>query len=232
MQITSTHLTRAAAVAATAAGAIFVAVQVGHPASDTFTTETSQWVARSAAKTVMTALALAGIAGLYLRQHRQAGLLGLVGYVVFSVGYLGLLATEVIAATVLPTLVDSHPGFVDDVIAAAVGGVPSGDIGGVQTLLNVSGIGYILGGLLFGVAIFRARVLPRWMGALLAASTVATATLAVLPESFNRPMAVPEGIALIALGIALWRNPTDPTPVAETEHAVPTAVVGSASTSR
>jgi hypothetical protein len=232
MQITSTHLSRGAAGAAAAAGAIFVAVQVGHPASDTFTTETSEWVVRSTAKTVMAALALAGITGLYLRQHRQAGLLGLAGYLVFTVGYLGLLGVEVIAATVLPTLVDTQPGLVDDVVTAAVGGTPAGDIGGVQVLLNVSGIGYILGGLLFGVAIFRARVLPRWMGALLAASTVATAALAVLPESFNRPLAVPEGIALIALGVALWRNPVDAGPTSAWTHAMPAAVVGSGPTSR
>jgi len=42
-------------------------------------------------------------------------------------------------------------------------------------------------------------------GALLAVSTVGTGALAVLPESFNRPMAIPEGIALIALGVSLWR---------------------------
>jgi hypothetical protein len=121
---------------------------------------------------------------------------------------------------------------VDDVVAAAVGGAPAGDIGGVQVLLNVSGIGYILGGLLFGVAILRAGVLPRWMGALLAASTVATAALAVLPESFNRPLAVPEGIALVALGVALWRNPVDVGPTSASTHAAPPAVVGSGPTSR
>ena len=30
--------------------------------------------------------------------------------------------------------------------------------------------------------------------------------IAVLPEAFNRPMAVPEGIALIGLGVSLWRH--------------------------
>jgi hypothetical protein len=38
---------------------------------------------------------------------------------------------------------------------------------------------------------------------------VATAALAVLPEAFNRPLAVPEGIALIGLGVSLWRNSRD-----------------------
>ncbi len=209
MNITATGLTKAAAAAAAVAGSIFVAVQVGHPASDAFTTETSQWVARSCAKLVMAALALAGITGMYLRQYRKAGLLGLVGYLVFAAGYLAMLSVQVIAATVLPNLVDTEPGFVNDVVAAAAGSTPNGDIGGLQTLFNVVGAGYILGGLLFGIALFRARVLARWASALLAVSTVATAALAVLPHAFNRPFAVPEGIALIALGVSLWRNPVD-----------------------
>jgi hypothetical protein len=79
----------------------------------------------------------------------------------------------------------------------------------MQVVLNVAGAGYILGGLLFGIALFRTGVLPRWAAALLAVSTVSTAALAFLPEAFNRPFAVPEGIALIGLGVALWRNPGD-----------------------
>lgn len=227
MTITPRHLTKAAAVAAAAAGTLFIAVQIGHPASDTFTTETSQWVARSVAKMTMSALALAGLAGLYLRQYREAGLLGLVGYVVFSGGYLAMFAVEVIAATVLPALVETNPGFVDDAIAAATGGTPVGDIGALQMLFNLAGIGYMLGGLLFGIAIFRARVMPRWAGALLAVSTVGTAALAVLPESFSRPMAVPEALALIWLGTALWRNPAG-SPVAST-HGRNAVVTGASS---
>ena len=110
----------------------------------------------------MAALALAGITGMYLRQHRQAGVLGLVGYGVFAVGYLTILAVEVIAATVLPALPDTDPGYVQDVLVAATGGTPSGDIGGLQVVLNVSGAGYILGGLLFGIALFRTGILARW----------------------------------------------------------------------
>jgi hypothetical protein len=209
MHLTSRHLTKTSALAAVGAGALFIAVQIGHPAGDAFTVETDQWVVRSAVKAGMAALALAGLAGLYLRQHRQAGVLGLAGYVVFSIGYLAMFSVEVIAFTVLPQLVDTHPGFVNDVVAAATGGTPDGDIGALQTLFTVAGVGYMLGGLLFGIALFRARVMPRWAAALLSVSTVATAALAVLPESFSRPMAVPEAVALIALGVALWRNPVD-----------------------
>ena len=217
MSITATGLTKAAGAAAALAGAIFITVQIGHPSFDSFTTETTQWVARGSAKTVMAALALTGITGMYLHQYRRVGLLGLVGYLVFAAGYLAMFAVEVIAVVVLPQLVDTQPGFVNDVVVASGGGTPAGDIGGLQTLFNLAGAGYLLGGLLFGVALFRSGVLARWAAALLALSTVGTAALAVLPEGFDRPLAVPEGIALIGLGVSLWRTArrvTSPAPVA------------------
>jgi hypothetical protein len=219
MNITATGLIKAAGAAAAVAGAIFIAVQINHPATDTFTTETTQWVARSCAKTVMAALALAGVTGMYLRQYRKAGLLGLIGYLVFAAGYLAMFSVEVIAAAVLPNLVHTQPGFVNDLVVAAAGGTPTGDIGGLQTVFDLAGAGYILGGLIFGIALFRTRILARWAAALLAVSTVGTAALAVLPDSFNRPLAVPEGIALIALGVSLWRNPRDDVPETSPETA-------------
>jgi hypothetical protein len=209
MTITAATLTRAAAAAAAVAGTIFIAVQINHPPMEVASVETTQWVLRSCAKAVMSALALAGITGMYLRQHRQTGLLGLAGYLIFAAGYLVLFSVEVIAAAVLPGLTGTEPGYVNDVIVSAAGGATTGHIGGMQTVLNLSGIGYIVGGLVFGVALFRARVLARWAAALLAVGTVATAALAVLPESFNRPLAVPVGIALIGLGVSLWRNHQD-----------------------
>lgn len=206
MTITSTGLTRAAGVAATVAGAIFVAVQIKHPPMTVATVETTQWVVRETAKTAMAGLALAGITGMYLRQYRRVGVLGLAGYVIFAFGYLTMFAVEAIAAVVLPQLTTSNPGYVQDVLTAAFGGKPTGDIGGMQTLLNLNGFGYLVGGLLFGIALFRSGVLARWAAALLAIGAAATAALAVLPDSFNRPFAVPVGIALVGLGVSLWRN--------------------------
>ena len=207
MNVTSSGLTRTAGAAAAIAGSIFIAVQVNHPTEAAFETETTEWVVRCSAKGVMSVLALAGITGMYLRQHRQAGLLGLVGYVVFAIGYLTMFAVQVVATSVLPALLDTDRTYVMDVVQAAGGGTRTSDIGAIQVVLNVAGAGYMLGGLLFGIALFRTGMLPRWASALLAVSTIGTAALAVLPDAFNRPFAVPEGIALIGLGVALWRNP-------------------------
>jgi hypothetical protein len=224
MTVTTSNLLRAAGVAAAVAGAIFIGVQINHPPADSFLTDTDEWVIRCTAKAVMGALALAGITGIYLRQVRQMRVLGLVGFVVFAAGYLLLFSTEIMAVFVLPALTDTAPDFVNDVVAAAAGGTPAGDIGNLQILFNLTGAGYVLGGLTFGIALFRARVLARWAAALLAVSTVATVALAVLPESFDRPMAVPEGVALIALGVSLWRDqrqtvPTAAAITADVEHS-------------
>jgi len=206
MTITTTRLTRAAGICAAVAGLIFIAVQIKHPPMDVASVTTTQWVVRSTAKALMAALALAGITGMYLRQVRQTRVLGLVGFLLFGAGYLLMLSTEVIAACVLPALAHTSPGYVNNVVVAAFGGTPAGNIGGMQTLFDLSGVTYMVGGLLFGIALFRARVLARWAAALLAVGTAATVALAVLPESFNRPFAVPTGVALIGLGISLWRD--------------------------
>ncbi len=225
MTVTTTGLTKAAGLAAATAGAIFIAVQINHPGADAFLTDTNEWVVRCIAKAVMAALALAGITGMYLRQVRQMRLLGLIGYLMFAVGYLLIFSTVLMAAAFLPALTDTAPQFVNDVVAANEGAKPVGDIGHLQVLFNITGACYLLGGLAFGIALFRANILARWAAVLLAASTVGTAALAFLPEAFNRPMAVPEGIALIGLGVSLWRTQrSDAHPTRETASGEPYAV--------
>jgi hypothetical protein len=206
MTVTPTGLTRAAGISAAVAGLIFIAVQINHPPMDVSSVTTTEWVVRQTAKTVMAAAALAGITGMYLRQVRQTGILGLVGYLVFGAGYLVMMGIEFTGACVLPSLAHTAPGYVNDVLAASIGGTVKGDIGAMQTALAVMGIGYLAGGVLFGLALFRARILARWASGLLVLGTLATLALHVLPHSFERPLAIPTGIALIGLGISLWRD--------------------------
>ena len=63
MTVTTAGLTKASAIAAAAAGTIFIAVQIGHPAFDTYLSDTNEWVIRCSAKAVMTVLAVAGFTG-------------------------------------------------------------------------------------------------------------------------------------------------------------------------
>ena len=58
---------------------------------------------------------------------------------------------------------------------------------------------------MFGIALYRGRVLARWGAVLLAAGAVFTLALSVLPDSYYRLLAYPNAAALIALGYSLWR---------------------------
>jgi len=193
-------------VAAVTAGLLFIGVQVNHPHLDAQSITTTEVVIRSSLKVLMVALALAGITGMYLRQVKEIGVLGLVGYLVFAAGYLLLLGTAFAGAFVLPAIADTNPGYVNDAIAVALGRTPDGDIGLLATVTALQGVGYLAGGLLFGIALYRARVLVRWASALLAVSGLVTVALSVMPDDLYRFLAWPNGIALVALGYSLWRS--------------------------
>jgi hypothetical protein len=206
MAITATTLNRAAGVAAAAAGLIFIGVQINHPPMDVASVTTTEWVVRNSLKVLMAALALAGITGMYLLQVKKSGLLGLLGYLIFGAGYLVMMSVAFVGAYVLPTLADSAPGYVNDILAVAAGGKATGDIGLMKTAIAIEGFTYLGGGLVFGIALYRARVLARWAAALLAAGTLATIAIPMVPQSFERPFAFPTGVALVGLGYSLWRN--------------------------
>jgi hypothetical protein len=206
MTITTTKLTRVAGVAAVVAGLLFIAVQINHPHVDITLVTTTEWKIRQTMKVLMAVLALVGITGMYLRQVKQIGVLGLLGYVLIAANYLLMFSIEVVGLAVLPFIADSSPGYVSDILAVATGGTATGDIGLLQTLSVVNGIGYLAGGLIFGIALFRANILARWAAALLAVSTVATLAIPLLPQVNQRLFAIPNGIALIGLGYSLWRE--------------------------
>ena len=205
MTITPGILSRTTAAAAVLAGLVFIAVQIGHPHLDVTSVDTTEWVIRNTAKMAFAALALTGITGMYLRQVKEMGVLGFVSYVLLSTGYLLIVSTAFVAGYVLPSLAETDPDYVNGVLAAAGGGTATSDIGLIEYALAAEGVTYLAGGLLFGVALFRARILTRWGSALLAAGAVFTVSLSVLPENFYRLLAYPNALALMVLGYSLWR---------------------------
>ncbi|MCW2868533.1 MAG: hypothetical protein JWR20_2721 [Marmoricola sp.] len=205
MTITPTTLTRLTAVAAIAAGAVFIGVQLNHPELTVAGVNSTEWVVRSSLKVLMAALALVGITGIYLHQVRKMGLLGLVGYVLFAANYLVIGSVSFVAAYVLPSIDATSTGYVRDALAVASGGHATGDIGALETVIPVEAALYLAGGLLFGVALFRSGILPRWASALLAVGGAVSAAQQVLPDPWFRLLAFPNGFAMIALGYALWR---------------------------
>ena len=204
--VTITHgfLLRASAVAAALSGLIFIGVQIGHPALDATSITTTDVMIRNSLKLVMTALALAGITGVYLFQVTRIGVLGLLGFVVFAAGYLSMLGTEYVAALVLPSIADTSPAYVNAAIAVATNQPTTGDIGWMQGAILFTGLTYIVGGVLFAIALFRANVLARWASALLAVGTLSAIGAGIVPQ-YERLFAIPTGLALVGLGYSLWR---------------------------
>ena len=228
MAITPTTLVRAAAGAAVLAGLIFIGVQINHPPLDATSITSTEVVVRNSLKVLMAVLALVGITGMYLSRVRRNGVLGLLGYLVLGTGYLLITATTFALAYVLPSIAGTDAAYVDDVIAVVTGGTATGDIGVLQTALQVQNGAFLAGGLVFGIALYRAGVLARWACALLAVGGVVTVVISVLPDGFYRLLAFPNGIALIALGYSLWstvRRDTTAQPAAVRTRPVTTAGV-------
>ena len=224
MRLTTNRIIATSGLCAAAAGALFIGVQVNHPPSDLEHVLNGDLFVREMAKATMAVLALAGITGLFARCHRRFGILGLAGYVLVSLGYLAMFAVQCIVGFVLPTVARTSPAYVQDVIDAAMGRTAAGDIGTMSILFLIAGVGYSIGGLLFGIALFRTGIVSRWASALFACATVSALALAVLPESFSRPAAVPTGIALIGLGISLWRDQQDEVETVDGSATAPLAV--------
>jgi hypothetical protein len=206
MSTSARRFAAAAGLCAAAAGAIFIGVQINHPPADVQHIVTTEMAVRETAKVVMAALALVGLAGMFIRNRHRLGIVGRSGYLLVTIGYAAMFVTECLVGYVLPSTAHTHPAYVQHVLDAAMGGSAKGNIGLYPILFAVMGIGYALGGLLFGIALFRARILSRWAAALFAYGTVSALALKALPQSFSRPFAVPTGVALMGLGMSLWRD--------------------------
>lgn len=215
MSITATTLSRASALAAIAAGVLFSAVQINHPDITLDFVQSTEWSVRQSMKIAMATLAMTGIAGMYLRHIRSVGVLGLVGYLLLSLGYLAMLTVETIALVVLPAIVGTSSPYVQGVIAVATNSSSTADLGQFGSLNLVVAAGYLLGGLIFGFALFRARVLARWASGLLALAAVLTAMIPLLPMVNQRLFAVVNGIAMVGLGWSMWREQSSAAAVPE-----------------
>lgn len=205
MKITAEKLIRWTGLAAMAAGIIFAGIQPIHPPDVLASVTTGIWAIIMPLKLTMCLLFLLGMTGLYARQVEKVGWLGLAGYLLFSFSWVVNLAFIFAEAFILPVLATAAPAFVESFLGIVNGHPGEMNIGALPTIYGLSGfVGYMLGGLLFGIATLRAGLLPRWPAALLAVTAVVTPTAALLPHEFQRLAGMPVGIAVAWLGYALW----------------------------
>ncbi len=204
MKITVQSLIRCTGPAAIVAGLSFALVGVFHPANVVAAVTTTPWLVVHILAMGTSIFGLFGLTGIYARQAEKSGWLGLAGYVLLSLWLSLILGFTFVEVFILPALATVAPTFVAGWLGMFNGTAIEMDLGGLPSLWLLTGPIYILGGLLFGIATFRAHVLPRWAGALLAVGTVMGPLAALLPLDLQPKVTVPVGIALIWLGYALW----------------------------
>ena len=218
MKTTTSNLIRWTGLAAMAAGIIFAGIQPIHPPDVLASVTTGAWAIIMPLKMVMCLLFLLGMAGLYARQVEEAGWPGLAGYLLFSLSWAINMAYIFAEAFILPVLATAAPQFVESFLGIVNGSPGDMNIGALPTIYGLSGfVGYMLGGLLFGIATFRAGILPRWPAGLLAVAAALTPAAALLPHEIQRFAGIPVGLAVAWLGYALWterrERASEPLPV-------------------
>jgi hypothetical protein len=204
MTTTPSTLMRWAGLSALLAGLCYLLVGIFHPANVPASVTTSRWEIVHIVACAMSFFGLLGLAGLYARQATRAGWLGLAGYVLLSLWFVVVMGFSFVEAFILPHVATASPGLVQAWMGMFNGPAGTFNLGALPTIWTLSAPVYILGGVLFGIATFRARVLPRWAGALLAASTLLAPAAAALPNASQPKIAIPAGLALAWLGYALW----------------------------
>lgn len=203
-KMTSSTLIRLAGLSAAMSGLGFIVVGLFHQVNEPASVATATWVNVHIAASIMGFFGLFGLAGLYARQAEKAGWLGLVGFVLFST-WLGIIMPfSFIEAFILPRLLTESPVFVEGFMNMFSGAASEVDLGILPTIWTLSSPMFILGPLLFGIATFRAGVLPRWAGALLAIGSVLIPVAAMVPPEWESLVMVPAGLSLTWLGYALF----------------------------
>ncbi|MFL6044894.1 MAG: hypothetical protein ACJ72M_07245 [Propionibacteriaceae bacterium] len=147
-------------VALIAAAVLMVVATLLHPSRETAATIVAgepRLVAAHVVYTVAWLLVLLGIPGLYAAQRGQMGRLGLAGFLTSFTG------TYLIAVTgnfgfLAPVLAKQSPAVLDSINQY----LPVVIINGLAAILFM--IGYVL----FGIAMIRTATLPRWSGVLVA----------------------------------------------------------------
>lgn len=202
-KITTSILIRWAGLSAMVAGISYVVVGMFHQPNIVSSVTTTQWGIVHALATAMCFFFLLGVTGLYARQAEKAGWLGLAGYLLLSLWAVITVTFTLVEVSILPLLATEAPTLAEGFLGIFNSSAGKTEFGVLANLWTLTGPLYIVGGLLLGIATFRAGILPRWAAVLLAVGTLLAPIAALLPPEHEPKVAVPVGIALAWLGYAL-----------------------------
>jgi hypothetical protein len=196
-------LIRWSGVALLAAGILHFLSEILHPGGGDPPTAAavlgSPYAALHTLAIVSIVLVLLGLVGLYARLAAVAGWPGLVGFLASFAGYALLMGVVFYDAYVTPALARNAPALLDRTSPLLAGPTFL-----IPTIL--AGMLILVGLLVFGVAIMRAGVLPRWAGLVLAIGGLLLGPGTALPHPVFLLGALLVDAALAWLGFALWAD--------------------------
>jgi hypothetical protein len=203
MKVTHADLIRWAGLSALIAGLCYVFVGIFHPANVPAAVTTTRWETVHVTACAMSFFGVLGLAGLYVRQAVKVGWLGLVGFVLLSLWMVVVMGFSFVEAFVLPRIATATPSFVAGWMGMFNGDPSRINLGALPTVWTMTAPLYIGGGVLFGIATYRARILPRGAAVLLALGTALAPLASRLSLAWQPKTAIPTGVALAWLGYAL-----------------------------
>ena len=204
MKITASSLIRWAGLSALVAGICFVVLGLLHPPNVLSSVSTTRWTIVHSLAITMSVFGLLGMIGLYARQVKEAGWLGLAGFLLLSFWLMLVLPFTFFEVFFLPVLATEAPTFAEGFLGILTGAASEINFGVLPALWQLSNVLILLGGLVFGIATFRAGILSRWAAGVLDVGCLLSPAAALLPHTIQPLVAVPIGAGLAWLGYALW----------------------------
>lgn len=193
-------------VSSVIAGLSFLILGIFHQPNVLASVTTTTWIVTHIFACIMAFSGLFAIVGLYMKQIKEVGWLGFFGFAFLSLWFALVMCFSFLEAFIFPMLATQAPLFVSGVLNMFHSLPGEVDLGFLPLLWSVSGILFILGGLFFGIATFRAKVLPKYAGLLLALGTGLAPLAALLPFEYQTKIMVIAGTAFIWFGYALLKD--------------------------
>lgn len=201
MKFNKKLLFKLSGLSAILSGLLFIIIQVIHPSDSLSSIGTKMWMIAHILTFIFPILGIIGITGIYLLQSERAGLLGFLSYSLLFSAFILMICFGFYEAFIAPSLITEAPIYVASALSILEGKTGPQYISELYILNSIT---YLLGGLLFGISIIRAKVFPKWSGFTLILSILVTLSAAISAE-IARPSAVLFGFSLIILGTILFK---------------------------
>ncbi len=195
----SQSLYRLAATAMILSAASTVPGFLTHPAVEPAGMTSAAWQVSHLLLWVGAMTGVIGLSGLYLRQKTEFGRLGLGGAALAIVGLVALSGAYYYEAVIVPILAVETPALMGTFPAA-------GSWAPYRVAVVVSGVSVGLGFVLFGIAMARTRLLPRWAIVAASVGALGAGVQFALPGSISRVAILVLGLGLAGLGYGLWAS--------------------------